>query len=208
MSKRFHMWAVVLVMGVTTPSVATPMRGADGPFVSIADTTLGYRAGGIFDFTTFTLGAGATLRFDPQMGNVTLWSLGDIRIDGKIDATGISHLVLNAGEELVLNAGGGIVLSGLNSANSTSFIGNSSALSGGYDVTTSRAGGNLCLSLSGCDIPPVPGRLLPHPGALSLQPHSSIIRAVPEPATLGLVGLLLPFLAVFRPRAQRDYRSA
>ena len=199
MLKRFHMLTVVLAMGVTTPSVATLMRGVDGPFVSIVDTTLRYRAGGIFDFTTFNIGAGATLRFDPQMGNVTLGSLGDIRIDGKIDATDIGHLVLNAG--------GGIVLAGSISANGSSLIGPSRVSVGPFKAPTARPGGNACLSLSGCDIRVVAGPLLSHPGTLSIQPGGGIIRAVPEPATLGLIGLLLPLLALFRPRTKRDFRS-
>ncbi|MBS0311629.1 MAG: hypothetical protein JSR88_09865, partial [Proteobacteria bacterium] len=64
--------------------MVTPITGADSPLAPAADYTLPYRADGIFDFSAIDLGAGITLRFDPQTRNVTLLSLGDILIAGVI----------------------------------------------------------------------------------------------------------------------------
>jgi hypothetical protein len=146
------------------PAVVTPITGADGPLAPAADYTLPYRADGIFDFSAIDLGVGITLRFDSQMHNVKLLSLGDILIVGVIDATG---------SDLALETPGQVLITGSISANTLSLMANTLSMSGAITIT---APPDVVLPGSG---------LTPHgPGIISL--------AVPEPATPWLVVTLLP----------------
>lgn len=148
------------------PAVVTPITGADGPLAPAADYTLPYRADGIFDFSAIDLGVGITLRFDSQMHNVKLLSLGDILIAGVIEATGI---------DLALETPGQVLITGSISANTLSLMANTLSMSGAIAIT---APPDVVLPGSG---------LTPHgPGIISL--------AVPEPATPWLVVTLLPIL--------------
>jgi len=148
------------------PAVVTPITGADGPLAPAADYTLPYRADGIFDFSAIDLGAGITLRFDSQMHNVKLLSLGDILIAGVIDATGI---------DLALETPGQVLITGSISANTLSLMANTLSMSGAITITAP------------------PDIVLPGSG---LTPHgpSIISLAVSEPATPWLVVTLLPIL--------------
>lgn len=170
--KWIHALSLMSALGAAFPSVATPMTGADGLFAPATDYTLPYRVDGLFDFTAIGIGAGITVRFDTQMQNVTLLSLGDILIAGVIDASGI---------ELALETPGQIVLTGSISADSISLRANGMLLTGDLEVGTGAADGNTCLGLRGC-VPRIPG---------------ARVFAVPEPATPWLVALLLPLLAWF-----------
>lgn len=172
MCKRIHALSLVLALGAAFPSAATTMTGADGRFAPATDYTLPYRAGGLFDFTAIDIGAGITVRFDTQMKNVTLLSLGDILIAGVIDAIG---------SKLVLETPGQIVLTGSISADSISLTANGMLLTGDLEVGARAADGNACLGLRGC-VPRIPG---------------AGVFAVPEPATPWLVMLMLPMLAWF-----------
>ncbi len=173
-----------LAIGAAYPAAATVITGADGPLAPASDTTLPFRADGMFDFSSIDIGAGITLRFDAGMQNVTLLSLGDILIAGVIDFTGAN---------LTLETQGQIVLTG-------------SIMVGGIDVADSSggAGKGACLSISPytCESPRSPeGRLALPPGTLEVLPGGDItIRApgatVPEPGTVWLMALL-PMLALF-----------
>jgi hypothetical protein len=208
--------ALVFPLSAAFPALASTITGADGLLAPAADYTLPYRADGIFDFSAIDLGAGITLRFDPQTQNVTLLSLGDILIAGVVDAIGI---------QLALETPGQIVVTGSISAGSISLAGGAVTLTGGSRVST--AGGNLSLSGKsqlvpgrGASVPGadlllsgavllrgggdisigVPGDAI-SPGALRLEGGNISIRggtisAVPEPATSWLIALLLPALAL------------
>lgn len=104
----------------------TPIAGADGPLAPATDYTLPYRADGIFDFSMIDLGAGITLRFDPQMKNVKLLSLGNILIAGAIDASGI---------QLALETPGQILVSGSILADTLSLSANTMSLLGSITIT-------------------------------------------------------------------------
>jgi len=148
------------------PAVVTPITGADGPLAPAADYTLPYRADGIFDFSAIDLGAGITLRFDPQTRNVTLLSLGDILIAGMVDASGI---------QLALETPGKILVSGSIWAGTLSLSANTVSLLGSITLT-----------------PDAP--YLPSMGNIPIRGPGSIILTVPEPATSWLVVTLLPIL--------------
>ena len=148
------------------PAVATPITGVDGPLAPATDTTLPYRADGIFDFSAIDLGAGITLRFDPQTQNVTLLSLGDILIAGMIDASGI---------QLALETPGKILVSGSILADTLSLSANTISLLGSITLT-----------------PDAP--YLPSVGNITTRGSGSITLTVPEPATPWLVVTLLPIL--------------
>lgn len=148
------------------PAVVAPLAGVDGPLAPAAGYTLPYRADGIFDFSTIDLGAGITLRFDAQMQNVKLLSLGDILIAGAIDASGIN---------LALETPGRIVFTG-------SILADSVSLS----ASTLLLNGSITLTPDALYLPPV--------GNISIRGPGSIILTVPEPATLWLVATLLPLL--------------
>lgn len=64
--------------------------GSDGVLNVTADTTLDLPPGGIFHYTTITVDAGATLRFNPNALNtpVHLLATGDVTIAGDIDVSG------------------------------------------------------------------------------------------------------------------------
>ncbi|MBW8363475.1 MAG: hypothetical protein K0M39_02860 [Rhizobium sp.] len=160
------------------PAVATPITGVDGPLAPATDTTLPYRADGIFDFSAIDLGAGITLRFDPQTQNVTLLSLGDILIDGMIDASGI---------QLALETPGKILVSGSILADTLSLSANTVSLLGSITLT-----------------PDAP--YLPSVGNITIRGPGSITLTVPEPATPWLVVTLLPILILLgRKRISHGY---
>jgi hypothetical protein len=163
--------------------MASIITGVDGNFAPVTDYTLPYRADGIFDFSAINIGNGTTLRFDTQMQNVTLLSLGDILIAGGIEAPGIN---------LTLETLGQIVFTGSISAYGISLTGNQITATG---IITS---GGLCLGRCDPPIPPI-RVLLPPDARLPLPPRIDLIRSVPEPSTLWLV-MLLPMLALLPKR--------
>lgn len=191
-----HALTLLLTLSAAFPSAATIITGADGPFAPATDYTLPYRADGIFDFTAIDIGSGITVRFDSQMQNVTLLSLGDILIAGVIDAVGIN---------LVLETPGQIVLTGTILADSISLAANSMSLTGDWGVGARTIGGNLCLSRDCVPRIPPSDRLTFPPGTLKVLPGRDIslrapgagVFAVPEPATPWLITLLLPMLVLF-----------
>ncbi|MFH1818432.1 MAG: hypothetical protein ABIK08_10365 [Pseudomonadota bacterium] len=148
------------------PAVVTPITGIDGPLAPATDYTLPDRADGLFDFSAIDLGAGITLRFDPQTRNVTLLSLGDILIAGMIDASGI---------QLALETPGKILVSGSILADTLSLSANTISLLGSITLT-----------------PDAP--YLPSVGNITTRGSGSITLTVPEPATPWLVVTLLPLL--------------
>ena len=163
-------------------AVVTPITGADGPLAPATDYTLPYRADGLFDFSMIDLGAGITLRFDAQMQNVKLLSLGDILIAGMIDASGIN---------LALETPGRIIVTGSISADSISLA---NAVSLADRPLRIGSGGSISLSSgsrSGFPLIGPAGDITLHGlgGDLSLISFS-----VPEPATPWLVLTLLPVL--------------
>ncbi|HEY9145344.1 MAG TPA: PEP-CTERM sorting domain-containing protein [Thiobacillus sp.] len=170
------------------PAVVTPITGADGPLAPGTDYTLPYRADGIFDFSAIDLGAGITLRFDPQTQNARLLSLGDILVAGMIDASGIN---------LALETPGRIVVAGSISAGSIS-LANAASLSdrplrigsGGRISLSSRSGDGFPLIGPAGDV-----TLSWVGGGLSPTRFS-----VPEPATPWLIVTLLPLLMLFGRR--------
>ena len=177
------------------PAVITPITGVDGPLAPAAAYTLPYRADGRFDFSAIDLGAGITLRFDAQMKNVKLLSLGNILIVGAIEASGI---------QLALETPGQIFVSGSILADSVSLVANSISLTNVSRISISgAAGGTLCLGLRDC-VPKVPQLIDPlfsfdtrqvqPSGNLPLLTPGVIRLAVPEPATPWLVITLLPLL--------------
>ena len=186
MRKWIHALTPMLVLSAAFPSAASTLSiaGANDPFAPLpaavtpitgvplapaADYTLPYRADGIFDSSAIDLGAGITLRFDAQMQNVRLLSLGDILIAGMIDASGIN---------LALETPGRIVVTGSISADTLSLMANTLSMFGSITIT---APPDIVLPGSG---------LTPHgPGTISL--------ALPEPATPWLVVALLPMLMLF-----------
>lgn len=199
MRKWIQALSLVPLLAAAFPSMATLMTGTDGALAPTTDYTLTYRADGMFDFTAIDIGSGVTLRFDTQIQNVTLLSLGDIRVAGVIDAMGI---------DLVLETPGRIAITGSISADSISLTGNSLSWAGDKGVGAEAISRDLCLSrvcrprTSSLD-----GSLLPT-GTLQVRSGADItIRApvtrvftVPEPATPWLVTLLLPMLALFTRR--------
>jgi len=195
MHKWIQILMAVLTLSAALPSSATIITGADGPLAPAADTTLPYRADGIFDFSSIDIGAGITLRFDAGMQNVTLLSLGDILIAGVIDATGV-NLALETRGTLVLT--GSIMASSINLATGR----------GGLtppDTLQLQPGGNLTIGAPR-GIPPLIGAppggelIIRSPGDIVLargpQPGAGILLAVPEPGTAWLMALL-PMLALF-----------
>lgn len=148
------------------PAVVTPITGIDGPLAPATAYTLPYRADGLFDFFAIDLGAGITLRFDPQTRNVTLLSLGDILIAGMIDASGI---------QLALETPGKVLGSGSILADTLSLSANTVSLLGSITLT-----------------PVAP--YLPSVGNITIRGPGSITLTVPEPATPWLVVTLLPIL--------------
>jgi hypothetical protein len=171
--KWIHALTLVLALGAACPAAATAMTGTDGLFSPATDVTLPYRAGGLFDFTAIDIGSGVTVRFDTQMQDVTLRSLGDIQIAGAIDAIGI---------RLVLETPGQIVLTGSILADSILLVANGMLLEGNLGISP---GTGPCIQDCGT-LHPLPGRLPIPPGA---------VVSVPEPATVWLLALLLPLLA-------------
>lgn len=176
-----------LALGAAYPAAATVITGADGPLAPASDTTLPFRADGMFDFSSIDIGAGITLRFDAGMQNVTLLSLGDILIAGVIDASGIN---------LALETQGQLVFTGSITANGISLTGGQGGGNGGK-------GASACLGVPpySCDFRSPEGRLALPPGELEVLPGGDItIRApgatVPEPGTVWLMALL-PMLALF-----------
>ena len=164
------------------PAVITPITGADGPPAPATDYTLPYRADGLFDFSAIDLGAGITLRFDPQTQNVKLLSLGDILIAGMIDASGIN---------LALETPGRIVVTGSISAGSISLANAESLADRPLRI---GSGGSISLSSgSGSGFP-----LIGQVGDVTLSwvggGLSSTSFPVPEPATPWLILTLLPVL--------------
>ncbi|MHB1077099.1 PEP-CTERM sorting domain-containing protein [Thiobacillus sp.] len=158
------------------PAVVTPITGVDGPLAPATDYTLSGRADGLFDFSSIDLGAGITLRFDPQTRNVTLLSLGDILIAGMIDASGI---------QLALETPGKILVSGSILADTLSLSANTVSLLGSITLT-----------------PDAP--YLPSVGNITIRGPGSITLTVPEPATPWLVLTLLPLLILLgRKRTSR-----
>ncbi len=63
--------------------------GADGPLVVGGNTTLTLPADGVFNFTTITVGPGATLRFTENAANTPVYLLttGAVQIDGAIQVS-------------------------------------------------------------------------------------------------------------------------
>lgn len=156
------------------PAVVTPITGIDGPLAPATDYTLSDRADGLFDFSAIDLGAGITLRFDPQTRNVTLLSRGDILIAGMIDASGI---------QLALETPGKILVSGSILADTLSLSANTISLLGSITLT-----------------PDAPYLL----GNITTRGPGSITLTVPEPATPWLVVTLLPLLILLgRKRTSR-----
>lgn len=149
-----------------TLSVVAPITGADGPLAPVTDYTLPYRADGIFDFSMIDLGAGITLRFDAQMQNVKLLSLGNSVIAGVIDATGI---------DLALETPGQILVTGSISADTLSLSADTVSLAGSITLTPDAL-------------------YLPSVGNITIRGPGSITLTVPEPATPWLVLTLLPIL--------------
>ena len=94
--------------GLPIPASAPTRTGVDGPLAPDADYILPYRADGIFDFSLIDLGADITLRFDPNMQSVKLFSLRNILIAGRIDAPGI-NLALETPEQIFVT---GSILAG------------------------------------------------------------------------------------------------
>ncbi|MBI3430772.1 MAG: hypothetical protein HY018_01000 [Hydrogenophilales bacterium] len=174
LSAAFPALALTLSIGSTNdpfappPAVATPITGVDGRLAPVMDYTLPYRADGLFDFSIIDLGAGITLRFDAQMQNVKLLSLGDILIAGAIDASGIN---------LALETPGRIVITG-----SSSILADSLSLS----ASTLLLDGSVTLTPDALYLPPVGNITILGPGSITLT--------VPEPATPWLVATLLPLL--------------
>ena len=146
--------------------MVTPITGADGPLAPATAYTLPYRADGIFNFSSIDLGVGITLRFDPQMKNVKLLSLGDILIAGMIDASGI---------QLALETPGQVLVSGSILADTLSLSANTMSLSGSITLTPDAL-------------------YLPSVGNIPTRGPGSITLTVPEPATPWLVLTLLPIL--------------
>ncbi|WP_296891485.1 hypothetical protein [Thiobacillus sp.] len=168
MHKWIYALALMLALSAAFPAAASTLSiaGVDGPLAPATDTTLPYRADGIFDFSAIDLGAGITLRFDPQTQNVTLLSLGDILIAGMIDASGI---------QLTLETPGKILVSGSILADTLSMSANTVSLLGSITLTS--------------DAP-----YLPSVGNITIRGPGSITLTVPEPATPWLVVTLLPLL--------------
>jgi len=150
------------------PAVLAPITGVDGPLAPATDYTLPYRADGLFDFSAIDLGTGITLRFDPQMQRVKLFSLGNIMIAGVIDATGI---------DLALETPGQVLITGSISADTFSLMANTLSMFGSITITS------------------LPDLVLPGSG-LTLHGPGTISLALPEPATPWLIVALLPMLAL------------
>ncbi len=193
MRKWIRVLTLAFPLGAAFPSMATTITGSEGALAPATDFTLPYRAGGIFDFSTIDIGAGITLRFDPQWQNVTLLSLGDVLVAGKIDATGI---------RLSMETPGQFALTGTIVADSLALRAGGMLLAGDVAVGPGTVGAGSCLGVAGGCTPRISLEdlpLLPH-GVL-LQPRGDIslvsgwrVFAVPEPATSWLLALLLPAL--------------
>jgi hypothetical protein len=192
-----HKWiralTLVLPLSMAFPALASTIMGADGPLAPAADYTLPTRADGLFDFSAIELGAGITLRFDPQMRNVTLLSRGDIRIAGAIDAIGV---------QLALETPGQIVVTGSISAGSISLA---EEAFGTPQLTPGR-GGTITISVSGAE--PPPGVLWSRGGDISIRAPGGTIFAVPEPSTSWLIALLFPMLAWFGRKRTSGSRTS
>jgi len=76
--------------------------GADGALDPGADFLLPFRADGIFNFSTITIGSGITLGFDPAQTSAMLLSIGDILIEGALDAHTLSGFTLSTPATLTL----------------------------------------------------------------------------------------------------------
>ena len=185
MRKWIHALTLMLALSAASPSAAStisiagandpfapppagviPITGVDGPLAPVTDYTLPYRADGIFNFSMIDLGAGITLRFDAQMQNVKLLSLGNILIAGAIDASGI---------QLALETPGQILVSGSILADTLSLRANTVSLLGSITLTSDAL-------------------YTPSVGDITIRGPGSITLTVPEPATSWLVLTLLPIL--------------
>jgi len=191
--KWIRVVTLAFALGAAFPSGATTITGLEGAFAPATDFTLPYRADGIFDFSTIDIGADITLRFDPQWQNVTLLSLGDALVAGKIDATGI---------RLSIETSGQFALTGTIVADSLALRADGMLLAGDVTVGPGTVGAGLCLGVAGECMPrtSLAGLPLLSHGVL-LQPRGDIslvsgwrVFAVPEPATSWLLALLLPVL--------------
>lgn len=177
MRKWIHALTLMLALSAAYPALASTISiaGANDPLAPATDYTLPYRVDGIFDFSAIGLGAGITLRFDPQTQNVKLLSLSNIMIAGVIDATGI---------DLALETPGQVLITGSISADTFSLMANTLSMFGSITITALP---DIVL--------PGNGLILHGPGTISL--------ALPEPATPWLIVALLPMLALFgRKRAR------
>lgn len=172
--------------GPSIPASVPTLSGVDGPLAPDADYILPYRADGIFDFSLIDLGAGITLRFDPMTQRVKLLSQGDIAIAGRIDAPGIK-LELETPEQIHVT---GSIL-----AESISLSANTLLLSGELATSTLTADGEACYPACG---PLTFGEIQLKAGRdISIHERGARISRVPEPATLWLIAMLLPLLALF-----------
>ena len=94
------LWPTLAMAAVTGVQLDLGGTGADGPMNITADTTLALPADGVFQVTTLTVAAGATLTFTHNARNtgVIIVSQGDVVIDGTIDVSGAPGTIGFAGK--------------------------------------------------------------------------------------------------------------
>jgi hypothetical protein len=188
------------------------MDGSDGGFLPTASITLDPGSDALFDFSSVTISSGIEVDFIDHVagGALSIYSTGDIVINGTLDALGYDLLISSAGS-VTLNSGGIIRGDTVSvSADEITMIGgevqviaSDDAAAVAISVGNSAAGSVVIGSGSGIRLltydddglnPISAGSLLPltsemiTSGELVLDPGITP-SPVPEPATFLLVGV-------------------
>jgi hypothetical protein len=157
MTRRFILAVAVLFPFVVAAQAVQLDMGATGTYGPInitADTTLTMPADGVFQVSTLTVAAGATLRFVPNLHNtpVVIVATGDVLINGTIDVSGAPGVLGSGGAAGPGGWAGHIpaLNPDVRTSSPTGTLWTGDGLAGGYGGTGSCAyGGVSCTTVGG-----------------------------------------------------------